>query len=314
MKIVVYQESPRHKKLVEAEERREKQAQHGPSALYQKFKDAFWPLCKTDRGSKSRRLKAWKLCDTNSNGEISMKELDIWVKRHLSSQAMYGKDGGEVVWKHFRSSYIAHPIDVHLATFRVFLVYLVLYAEMYDAFAQVEAIGIGIDDVTQDVAIENRIVTLDKILQGKNKLKGFTFKTFHNLDFLRAQVIFKEMDINANGVVTLMEWCKYLEDKELAMGTERSKLLDIGDDDDHDRPEELEDLGGLTLESDAKVRDDDSYTDDEYDGYLDENHENHSENYAANHDAANNAALQGWKEQADPDTGDPCYYNDKTGV
>lgn len=213
----------------------------GCSDEYKKFKDAFFGLCQPDAASKELRIEAWKQADPNGNGQCSLAELDGWVQKTLLTK--YPKEG-ETIWKAFRPSYIRAFSDardigadkqlgksncstddfVQARTFRVFVAYLVIYAEMYDAFALVDGGGAG---VSKD---DDRKISPDELKAGADKLKGFSFVFAKDLTAQSADAVFKEMDDDGKGAVLLNEWCRYIEQAEQKAGTEMGKLLGIGDD------------------------------------------------------------------------------------
>lgn len=212
---------------------------NGQSLDYQKFKKAFYDLSlKTDEGKKAR-IEAWKLADPNSNGQCSLAELDGWIKKHLLA---CNANEGEGLWKRFRPCYIRAHADardigenkplsgkasaddyVQKRTFRVFIAYLIIYAEMYDAFDVVDGGGSGAQD-------NDRKISPDELKKGIPKLKGFSFQCLQNLDEAKADTIFKEIDADGKGAVLLIEWCRYIEQNEQKAGTETGKLLALGDD------------------------------------------------------------------------------------
>jgi len=215
-------------------------AASGVSENYKLFKEAFYPMCLLgDDASKQLRSDAWKLADPNGNGQCSLAELDGFIKQHLLN-----KGCDESVWKAFRPSYIRAFTDardigedkklggstataddyVQARTFRVFLSYVVVYAEMYDAFALVDGGGEG---VSKD---DDRKISPEELKAGVDKLKGFSFACFQNLDAAKADEIFKDMDADGKGAVMLIEWCRWIEQNEQKLGTETGKLLAIGDD------------------------------------------------------------------------------------
>jgi len=214
----------------------------GVSENYKTFAAAFKPLCQLNEpDSKAKRGEAWKLADPNGNGQCSLAELDGWIKQHLLNA---DPASGETVWKAFRPCYIraftdakdigeAKPLGTSTAntddyiqarTFRVFCSYLCIYGEMYDAFALVDGGGEG---VSKD---DDRKISPDELKAGIDKLKGFSFAAFTDLDAAKADELFKQMDADGKGAVMLIEWCRFIEQAEQKAGTVTGKLLAIGDD------------------------------------------------------------------------------------
>jgi hypothetical protein len=214
----------------------------GPTPNYGKFKETFAPLTNFEPASKAARKDAWGKADPNGNGQCSLAELDAWIKATLLTTCAAD---GEEVWKQFKASYIrafsdARDIgkDVQLGTsncstddfvqkrtFRVFISYLVVYAEMYDAFAVVDGGGAGVG------ADDDRKISLDEMKAGCSKLNGFSFACLQGISEAKAEEVFKAMDADGKGSILLSEWCRFIEQAEQKAGTECGKLLAIGDGD-----------------------------------------------------------------------------------
>jgi len=213
-----------------------------PSPEYVKFKKAFGPLSTKDDASKSQRKEEWGKVDASGNGQCSLAELDAWIQQRLL--AVHGASGEEL-WKRFKACYIrafsdARDIgkDVQLGTsncstddfvqkrtWRVFIAYLVIYAEMYDAFSLIDGGGAGIS------ADDDRKISLDELKAGVSKLNGFSFSCLQGIDENKVEAVFKDMDADGKGSILLPEWCRYIEQSEQKAATEVGKLLSLGDDD-----------------------------------------------------------------------------------
>lgn len=205
----------------------------GQTDAYKKFCKVFQPMTLFTPESKALRMTAWGAADPNGNGQCSLNELDTWIKTQLD----------EDCWKQFRPSYIRAFSDardvgadkalgsgaattddfVQKQTFRLFIAYLVVYAEMYDAFDMVD--GGGTDGKDED-----RKISEAELTAGIPKLGGYTFASLQGLDATKATTLFKEMDTDGKGSIMLSEWCRWIEQNEQKMGTECGKLLAIGDD------------------------------------------------------------------------------------
>jgi len=215
----------------------------GPSPEYGKFKGVFAPLSTKDDASKSARKEEWGRADPNGNGQCSLAELDGWIKQCLLNAC---PGDGEELWKRFRASYIRAFSDardigkdvplgtsncstddfVQKRTFRVFIAYLVVYAEMYDAFSLIDGGGAGVD------ADDDRKISIDEFKAGVAKLYGFSFACLQGIDDSKAEDVFKQMDADGKGSILLSEWCRYIEQAEQKAGTEVGALLALGDGDD----------------------------------------------------------------------------------
>ena len=109
----------------------------------------------------AKRRRLWRKWDPNGNGYLSLAEVDRGLRMRLEEKAGRDKDLGTRVWRHFRPCFIrafndakdvappsgAGPLDgddyVTLSEFRVLLVYLRLYAMMFEVFALIDGCSLG---------------------------------------------------------------------------------------------------------------------------------------------------------------------------
>jgi len=215
-----------------------------------KFKDTF-DFGGEDAGSLQRRNVLYPCWDTNENGFLSLAETDQGIKVALIEALKSSKDG-ERIWKRFRKSYIRAFVDAADAApqrtkkattmkggkrrvvsdddyvtrreFRLLICYLSIYATMYELFALLDgrSEGITVDD-------DNRIsrsewdAGLPTIIRASESwapfvaLQGVTKATFD------------KVDTNKGGMITLTEFCEWIENAEKAAKTETGKLLGIGE-------------------------------------------------------------------------------------
>jgi hypothetical protein len=134
------------------------------------FAAAFEPLCSGDASGAALRNVGFQLADPNGNGLCSLAELEGFVlKTLLAKHPKKGKaepDLGRDVWDAFRPCYIRAFSDakdykadsgvkikgtktatdddfVSVEEFKLFCVYLIVYAAMFDAFAKIDGGGAG---------------------------------------------------------------------------------------------------------------------------------------------------------------------------
>lgn len=206
-------------------------APENSSAEYKKLFNRFQSL--TERSNKEARGNAWKACDPNGNKKVSVAEFDAFLQKYLKDE--YG-DEGETIWKKFRPCYRgAHkdaadvaPGDDDYVTkreFRVALHYVLLHANLFDAFLNIDG-GCGLtgEDDSQ--------VTLEEFKKAASMLKASPFCAFtdETLDG-KEEEVFKA--INESGEKILFrELIKYVEKTEVEAGTSIGKLMNMGEDED----------------------------------------------------------------------------------
>ena len=178
------------------------------------FVAAFEPLCGSDESGEAARKEGFTLADPNGNGLCSLAELEGFVlKTLLAAYPKKGRDEpdkGRDLWDAFRPCYIRAFNDakdykadtgakikgtkkatdddfVSVEEFKLFCVYLILYAAMFDAFAKIDGGGAG---RSKD---DDKRIVLDEFLAGdafcmhaskcievKEKRIEFTFVCFLN--------------------------------------------------------------------------------------------------------------------------------------
>jgi hypothetical protein len=207
-----------------------------------RFIDAFASMADQSGPAKGARAQAWMQCDPNSNGQVSLAELDGWVQKSL--RHMYEEEAGDRIWKAFRPSYIRAFNDakdigtdkqitatastddyLQRGEFRLCCAYLCLYAMMYDAFALLDGGGEG---VSKD---DDRKVTREELGAGYKKVqeKKYGFVGLNELNEEGLDKAFKEMDKDGKGAVMLKEWCAWIEENEKREATAWGKCLSVGE-------------------------------------------------------------------------------------
>lgn len=184
----------------------------------------------TPREARVLRLSEWKALDGNANNEVSLSELERWIKIKLCSSY---KDAGERLWKIFRPSYIiamneakaikpgkkikgtnASEDDyIEWCEFRLACAFVCCVALMCDCFNK-------IDGIRHDSRIEKA-----EWMSKYSSVNGSGFVGLANLDEKKAESVFLDMDQNKQGMVLLAEWCSYLKKTEVEAGTMLSQLM-----------------------------------------------------------------------------------------
>eukprot|EP01052_Picozoa_sp_SAG31_P037366 SAG31_NODE_4814_length_2942_cov_2.731759_3_plen_199_part_00 len=192
--------------------------------------------------------------DGNANDNLSLAEVDGHLRSAL--EAKYPtQDEGKLIWRYFRPCFIRAFIDaadavpsrkprmavktatgkkkvlknddfIQLSEFRLLLLYLRLYAQMYYYFALVDGMGDGVTkDDDRKISPQEWIASLPHIKAAANLPFVIPFVAFQNV----VAEDFKVMDADGGGSVWLIEWCEWIENAEKTAGTTIGKELSIGD-------------------------------------------------------------------------------------
>jgi hypothetical protein len=198
---------------------------------FKKLYNRFQSL--TERKNKEARAEAWKACDPNGNKKVSCAEFDAFLQKYLKDQ--YG-DEGEAIWKRFRPCYRgAHkdaadvaPGDDDYVTrreFRLALHYVILHANLFDCFLNIDG-GAGVtgEDDSQ--------VTLEEFKKAAGVLKASPFCAFtdETLDG-KEEEVFKAINVEGEKIL-FRELIKYVEKIEADKDTNIGKLMNMGEDED----------------------------------------------------------------------------------
>jgi hypothetical protein len=222
----------------------------GMSETCKVFCRLFSPMAAKDGNGKVARVQGWMAIDPNGNGHVSLAEADGWLQKCLVNYFAPDKDEAIRVWKCFRPSYIrafndakdlskkaggSHGEDyVQKVEFRGLISYFCLYAVMYDAFALIDGGGGDVDNKAGD----DRRMTLEEWKAGASKVANHGFAGLKAACEGDLDAVFKVMnsgrddagkDAGKDNVVMLTEFCKFVEDKEVALGTVWGKLLNAGE-------------------------------------------------------------------------------------
>ena len=214
------------------------------------FMSVFEPLCDEKKGAKARE-EGFKAADPNGNGLCSLAELETFVLKSLVTKfprAGKGKDlqePGKDLFKAYRPCYIRAFTDakdyeadsgakiagtkkataddfVSKKEFRLFCVYTIIYAAMFDVFAKIDGGGVG-RDANDDKRIEKA-----EWMAGWKGAQGYGFVAFDSIaDKKEAAAAFKKIDDNGGGIVLLDEWCEFIKAGEVAAKTPIGELLNM---------------------------------------------------------------------------------------
>ncbi len=201
-----------------------------------KFIRTFQPFAEKTSDGKELRKRGFASCDTNCSGYLSLSETESFVLQQLKKE--YGREDGEEYFKMFLPSYIrafneaknyvktedAGDNDddfVSFPEFRVFNMYLCVFAVMYDAFSLVDGGGRRDFDSKND-----RRISQSEWLKSYMLLKGTGFPSFAKIqNETQAIVAFHVMDSDKHGIVLLNEFCDYIKQAEIQKGTGLGKLF-----------------------------------------------------------------------------------------
>jgi len=173
------------------------------------------------------------------------------TKVHLSKAKIQdAKDESTALYKRFYPCYIRAFLDaadigkngkvrgtksatkddyVQRSEFRYLCVYLCIYSLMYDAFDLVDG---GTAGATKD---DDRRIAVTELAAACGKFKGHPLVGVAMLGMPSAygnvKDIFADMDADGKGKVLLVEWCQWLEQKEVENQTILGELLTKGEGD-----------------------------------------------------------------------------------
>jgi hypothetical protein len=215
-------------------------------AHQQAFVELFEVLASKGAEGDAARAGEWQAV-AGTNGHASLAEVDGWIQARLAdtydsraaSRAHHRFYGlGDELWKWYRAVFIIAFQDaadstadeqvkgtkasttmdyVQRAEFRLLCAYLVVYCRILDCF---RIAGGG-----------------DKRISLRELREGYRALVVESHDFVGLRLgngktvesMFSAMDEDGKGVVTLTEWCHYMEEAEVHGKTELGAILSEGD-------------------------------------------------------------------------------------
>ena len=207
----------------------------GASDVVKEFVTAFEPFCvKSAEGTQLRR-EAFSATDGNGSGKISLAEMETFIMATLS-KAYPEDDKGDVMFALFRPCY-RHAFKnakdvisgsggdgdyVSFPEFRLFAVYLRIYAAMFDIFTSIDGGAEGRD------ANDDCRISLPEFLKSMSALEDRSFIALQNLQSEDdAKDLFHKIDENEGGMILFGEWSTYLKQEEVTNDTPLGRLLNM---------------------------------------------------------------------------------------
>lgn len=188
---------------------------------------------KTPEATKTRR-EAFSATDGNGSGKVSLAEMETFIAKTLKS-AYPEEEKGKLLFALFRPCYLYAFNDaknivsgsgsaddyISFAEFRIFTIYLRIYAAMFDIFVNIDG-GEG-RDASDDSRIE-----LPEFLKMYESIKGLGFIALEGVSSEDdAKEIFHKIDANEGGMILFSEWCLFLKEGEIKAGTIMGNLLNM---------------------------------------------------------------------------------------
>lgn len=227
-----------------------------------KFCECFEQLADKSKRAKANRVQAWMALDNNHNGYVSLAETGKWIKDTLINYT-HSRVSGEVLYKTFYPSYIRAFKDaadagrerditdkadtddyVQQFEFRLLCAYLCIYAIMFDHFAKIDggSKSVGYDGVGIEGADDDRRISRKEWDKARKQFKRSPFvslrmvarksKRCRKQDAKISDAIFDEMDADGKGMVLLAEFCNWIKEGEIELGTQYGKVLEVDKDED----------------------------------------------------------------------------------
>ncbi|KAK3251352.1 hypothetical protein CYMTET_39307 [Cymbomonas tetramitiformis] len=157
---------------------------------------------------KAARTDLFAQFDPNSNGYLSLAEVDKGIRDVLELEELF--DCKPAIMRAFQAAKGVHnskstlgPDFIERIEFRLLLVYLRQYFELYQMFDEVDS-------------SDDRRVSLDEFLAAQDKIKSW------GLDIADPEAEFQIIDANGGGMVLFIEFADWAIKKN----------LDLEDDDD----------------------------------------------------------------------------------
>ncbi len=222
------------------------------------FSSAFEPFSeKSLKGSELRRQEFSTYADSNGSGHVSLAEMDGFIRSVLKRKyqnyvkdkgrdEIMNEDEGERLFRLFRPCYI-HAFNnaktlksddlaggdhgstknlspsndyIEFSEFRVFTIYLRIYAAMFDIFITIDGVGEG---RTKD---DDARISLYEFLVQYKDLDKYGFKALQGVTSRgKAAKVFDEIDTNDGGFILFSEWSNFIKKGEIVAKTKLGILL-----------------------------------------------------------------------------------------
>lgn len=214
---------------------------HNGTDALKDFVMAFEPFeAKTDEASKLRK-DAFRNADSNGSGYCSLAEMEVFIQSALRDRYEGGKDAD--LFDRFRPSYLyafksaklivktdgsvlggmktATADDyVSFAEFRLFTIFLRIFASMFSIFITVDGGGEG---RSKD---DDARISLDEFMASYEESKAHGFEAFKDVNSDEdAKNLFEKIDVNGGGFILFSELADYLKTIEIEKGTQMGLLL-----------------------------------------------------------------------------------------
>lgn len=214
---------------------------HNGTEALRDFVVAFEPFeGKTDEASKLRK-DAFRNADSNGSGYCSLAEMETFIQATLRDRYEGGKDRD--LFDRFRPSYLhafksaklvvksdgsvlggmktATADDyVSFAEFRLFTIFLRIFASMFSIFITVDGGGEG---RSKD---DDARISLDEFLASYQEIKAHGFVAFEDVNSEEdAKSLFEKIDVNGGGFVLFSELADHLKKTEIEKKTQIGLLL-----------------------------------------------------------------------------------------
>lgn len=208
----------------------------GASESLQNFCTAFEPYGL--KPNTSLRKTGFGIADTNGTGQASLAEIENFIISTLQN-AFEDDSVSEELFDMYRPSY-RHAFNnakklrgsngknisssssddyVSYAEFRVFSIYLCIYASMFDIFCNVD--GGEARDANDDSRIE-----LEEFLNYSSSLSGYNFIALKGISTPEdATELFHRIDSGGSGKLIFSEWSTFLKSWEIKANTSMGILL-----------------------------------------------------------------------------------------
>lgn len=192
------------------------------------FIRVFQPLTEKTSKGKDLRLKNFSQVDQNRNGYASLAEIDSFIKSALSKSLLRSRT--DFLFNCFRKSYIKafqwaktvceagndQVADdyVTFPEFRLFNVFLCIYATLLDAFHSINKTSETID--------------YHEFMKSYKNSRDYGFRALASIQSIKdATETFKNLDPDGSEKVSYNEWCTYIINVEIETGTDLGKIMQM---------------------------------------------------------------------------------------